>query len=38
MITHMKHDYNTYWEKCWKEDDSAEVYKYLDMYFELKSR
>lgn len=34
----MKHDYNTYWEKCWKEDDSAEVYKYLDMYFELKSR
>ena len=31
----MKHDYNAFWERCWKEDDSTELYKYLDKYFEL---
>lgn len=34
----MTHDYNTYWERCWKEDDSTELYKYLDMYYRMKSK
>lgn len=31
-------DYNTYWEKCWQDEDSEELYKYLEGYFELNSR
>lgn len=34
----MKQDYNAYWERCWKEDDSTELYKYLDKYFGMKSK
>ena len=34
----MIHDYNTYWERCWKEDDSTELYRYLDMYYKMKSK
>lgn len=37
-MLHMKHDYNVYWEKCWKEDDSTELYKYLDKYFGMKCK
>ena len=28
----MIRDYNTYWEKCWKEDSATDLYRYLDMY------
>ena len=34
----MKHDYNAYWEKCWQDEDSEELYKYLEGYFKLNSR
>lgn len=34
----MKHDYNAYWERCWKGDNSTELYKYLDKYCGMKSK
>lgn len=37
-IIHMKHDYNAYWERCWRNDNSTELYKYLDKYFGMKSK
>lgn len=29
-------DYNLYWERCWQEEESAELYKYLDRYCGIK--
>lgn len=34
----MIHDYSTYWEKCWKDDDETELYKYLDMYYGIETK
>ncbi len=31
-------NYHTYWEQCWKDEDAEELYRYLDGYYELKSR
>lgn len=34
----MKYNYNTYWEKCWKEDNHEELYRFLDKYYEMESK
>ena len=31
-------DYNSYWEKCWIEDDSDELYGFLKGYYKLNSK
>ncbi|NLL90998.1 MAG: class I SAM-dependent methyltransferase [Ruminococcaceae bacterium] len=33
----MNNDYGEYWEKCWNEENSEELFNYLDGYFEMKS-
>ena len=33
----MSDQYLGYWERSWKEEEQAELYKYLDMYYEAKS-
>ena len=32
----MIRDYNTYWEKCWTEDNKADLNRYLAMYYGIK--
>ena len=34
----MKYDYNTYWERCWREDNREELYRYLDNYYKMESK
>ena len=29
---------NGYWERCWKDEDRAELYRYLDAYYGLQNR
>lgn len=30
------HEYNLYWDRCWKDEEPAELYQYLDMYYKVK--
>lgn len=30
-------DYRLYWERCWQEEGIAELYRYLDMYYGIKT-
>ena len=30
-------DYRLYWERCWQEEGIAELYRYLDMYYDIKT-
>lgn len=34
----MMNDYYLYWERCWKEEEAEELYKYLDSYYGMKSK
>lgn len=31
-------DYNMYWERCWKEEEPEQLYKYLDSYYGITSK
>lgn len=31
-------DYNSYWERCWQEEEPTELFKYLEMYYEITSK
>lgn len=31
-------DYGLYWDRCWKEEEPEELYKYLDLYAGIKSK
>lgn len=33
----MVRDYNTYWERCWKEENTTDLYRYLDMYYGIQT-
>lgn len=31
-------EYNTYWERCWGEEDLEELRKYLDTFYQWRSK
>ncbi|MBE5827721.1 MAG: class I SAM-dependent methyltransferase [Butyrivibrio sp.] len=33
----MKYEYRQYWDKCWKEENAAELHRYLEGYYKLNS-
>ncbi len=35
--TGMEYEYGQYWDRCWQEENVADLFRYLDGYYQLKS-